>query len=123
MCCGLKGSDEMSRPVRVYIAGPYSKGDTAMNVRTAIMAASGLMDRGFAPFVPHLTHLWHMVSPRPYEDWMKLDSQFLPCCDILLRLPGESPGADAEVGVAQEMDIPVYFDDIPLWVISSCGGD
>lgn len=93
---------------RVYIAGPYTKGDVAVNVRNAILAASDLADRGFAPYVPHLTHFWHIVSPRPYEEWLRLDLEFLPICDAVLRLPGKSSGADAEVDEALRLSIPVY---------------
>ena len=95
---------------RIYIAGPYTKGDVAVNVRNAILAASKLADLGFAPFVPHLTHFWHMVSPRPYEFWCDLDNQFLPFCQGLLRLPGESSGSDAEVDLAKKLEIPVFRD-------------
>ena|SRR5205809_440247 len=93
---------------RVYVAGPYSSGDVAANVRNAYAAATRLADAGFAPFVPHHTHFWHMLFPRPYEEWLKLDSAFLPCCDAVLRLPGESPGADAEVREAATLRIPVF---------------
>lgn len=41
---------------RVYVAGPYTNGDVAVNVRTAYEAADRLADLGFAPFVPHSTH-------------------------------------------------------------------
>src|SRR4051812_18389908 len=82
---------------RIYIAGPYSTGDMAVNVRTAYEVANRLADLGFAPFVPHATHFWHMLFPRPYEFWLDLDNQFLPCCEGLLRLPGISSGADKEV--------------------------
>jgi hypothetical protein len=47
---------------RIYVAG---KGDVAVNVRNAHMAANKLADLGFAPFVPHATHFWHMLFPRP----------------------------------------------------------
>ena len=96
--------------IKVYIAGPYSKGDVAVNVRNAFEAANKLADLGFAPFVPHYTHFWHMMFPRPYDFWLKLDKQFLPCCDALLRLPGESHGSDTEVEFAKNLNIPVFFD-------------
>jgi|SRR5215471_3980580 len=95
---------------RVYVAGAYSTGDVAVNVRNAYAAASRLADAGFAPFVPHHTHFWHMLSPRPYEEWLTLDLAFLPCCDALLRLPGESVGADAEMLEARTLSIPVFED-------------
>jgi hypothetical protein len=96
---------------RVYVAGPYSSGDVAANVRNAYAAATRLADAGFAPFVPHHTHFWHLLFPRPYEEWLRLDLAFLPCCEAVLRLPGESSGADAEVREATTLRIPV-FDDL-----------
>ncbi len=95
---------------RIYIAGPYSQGDVAVNVRTAYEAANRLADLGFAPFVPHATHFWHMIFPRKYEFWLELDNQFLPCCNGLLRLPGASSGAEKEVKLAESLGIPVFFD-------------
>jgi hypothetical protein len=95
---------------RVYVAGPYSEGDVAHNVRKAYEAAHQLADHGFAPFVPHHTHLWQMIFPRPYEEWLRLDLAFLSCCDALLRLPGRSSGADGEVEAARKLGIAVFED-------------
>lgn len=95
---------------RIYVAGPYTKGDVAVNVRNAYEAANRLADLGFAPFVPHATHFWHMLFPRPYEFWIELDKKFLPCCEAVLRLPGESKGADGEVQLAQNLGIRVFHD-------------
>jgi hypothetical protein len=38
-------------------------------------------------------------------------------CDCVLRLPGESSGADAEISLAQEHDIPVFYsiEDVTNW--------
>lgn len=93
---------------RVYVAGPYTKGDVAVNVRNAYEAANRLADLGFAPFVPHATHFWHMLFPRSYEFWLELDNEFLPFCQAVLRLPGDSNGADGEVSLARELKIPVF---------------
>lgn len=95
--------------MRVYIAGPYTKGDVAVNVRRAIEAASKVWDHGHYPYVPHLTHFWHMITPRPYEDWLDLDNQFLPCCDALVRLSGCSSGAGKEVELARSLGIPIFY--------------
>ncbi len=102
------------KQVKVYVAGPYSKGDVAVNVRNAIFAADQLREAGFAPFLPHLTHFWHLVVPRPYADWLDLDNQFIPCCDALLRMPGESSGADKEVALARSLNIPVFYTQADL---------
>lgn len=95
--------------MRVYIAGPYTKGDVALNVRAALQAASDLRDAGHAPYVPHLTHFWHMLFPRPYEDWLDQDNQYIPVCEALVRIPGESSGGDKEAALAQSLGIPVYY--------------
>ena len=96
--------------MRVFIAGPYTNGDVALNVQTAIMAASKVFDAGHHPFLPHLFHFWHLVLPRPYEDWTALDLAWLQFCDALVRLPGPSNGADQEVICAEALGIPVYYD-------------
>lgn len=88
----------------VYVAGPYSGGDPVLNVRNAIAVADALLEAGFCPFVPHLCHGWHMVSPKAYEAWMAWDVAWLQKCDVLLRLPGKSPGADWEEHLAVDED-------------------
>ena len=93
---------------RIYIAGPYTQGDVALNVRKAFEVANELADLGFAPYVPHATHFWHMLFARPYEFWLELDNEFLPVCDAVLRMPGKSDGADKEVLLAKELGIPVF---------------
>ncbi len=94
--------------MRVYIAGPYTKGDVVENVRTAVLAGDAVFEAGHFPYVPHLTHLWHMIRPRPWQDWMRLDLAWLEACDALIRLPGESKGADLEVRHAAKHLIPVF---------------
>lgn len=96
--------------MKVYVSGPYTKGDPCVNAHNAIAAGNALLDAGFTPFVPHVLHFWHTVSPRPYDDWMKIDLAFLPACDLFLRLPGESSGADVEELQAFELGIPIFHD-------------
>jgi len=103
----------MSKKI-VYIAAPYTNGDVAENVRKVITVADKLVELGYLPFVPHLTHFWHIISPKPKEFWLELDLAFLPFCDYLLRLPGESSGADNEVLRAMELHIPVCFNLMEL---------
>jgi len=94
---------------KVYVAGPYSSGDTAVNVAEAIKAGNRIVAAGHAPFVPHLCHFMHMLEPQHYEVWMKIDFAWVTACDALVRLPGDSPGADREVALALKNNIPVYF--------------
>jgi len=93
---------------KVYVAGPYTKGDVAKNVRNAVLAADELAVMGYVPFIPHLTHFWHLLCPRDWEFWLKQDLHWLEVCDCVLRLPGESVGAALEVYRAIELGIPVY---------------
>ena len=95
---------------RVYIAGPYSKGDVAVNVRSALAIAERLVDLGYSPYVPHLTHFWHLTFPRPYAFWLEHDMEWLRVCDAVFRIPGDSSGADGEVREAELLGIPVFYD-------------
>jgi len=96
-------------PKRVYIAGPYSKGDQAQNVRRVLDFAEVVANCGMIPFVPHLSHFWHLVHPHDIDFWYAYDLEWLKQCDILVRLSGESRGADEEVMWAREWDIPVII--------------
>lgn len=108
----------------VYVAGPYSGGDTSKNVSRAIDAGFELRGDGqfIIPVIPHLFHLAHLHAPQSYDYWMAWDNDLLLRCDAILRLPGESPGADVEVRVAREMGIPVFFGakSCLLWARVRC---
>lgn len=95
---------------RVYVAGPYTKGDVAANVRAACQAGLEIVKAGHAPFVPHLCHFMHYLEPQRYEVWMAQDFEWVKACHALLRLPGESSGADREVALALQCGIRVYRD-------------
>lgn len=94
---------------RVYVAGPYTKGDVALNVKEAVRASDELLKLGYAPYCPHLTHFWHMLFEHEYQTWLDLDNEWVTCCDALLRIPGESSGADKEVALAESLGLPVFF--------------
>jgi len=94
---------------RIYIAGPYTQGDQAQNVRRAIDAAEAVMQAGFAPYVPHMSHFHHMIHAHFYEMWMRIGKVWLMQCDAVLRLAGLSPGADREVALARKLGIPVFY--------------
>lgn len=97
-----------SQPVKyVYVAGPYSQGDTKANLRAALEASNSALAANLVPYVPHLSYYWHAISPKPYDAWCKFDMMWLQKCDALIRLPGESRGADAEVAEAKRLGIPV----------------
>lgn len=94
---------------KIYIASPYTIGDVAINVKRQIDAASQLIDLGFAPFWPLHSHFLHMAHPKPYEKWIAVDLQWILSCDALLRLEGESKGADLEVQFSKQNRMPVFY--------------
>lgn len=95
----------------IYIAGPITHGDRPKNIHDAVMAASKIRKANPAhvPFIPHLYELWSLIDPQTYEFWMALDLAWLGHCTALVRLPGESPGADREVAFARAAGMPVFF--------------
>ena len=98
----------------IYIAGPYTNGDPVLNVRKAIEAGEQLIELGYIPFILHLSHLWHLISPHEYDYyWIKYTKEWIGKCDALLRLPGESEGAEIEEMHALHLGKPVFYV-IPL---------
>ena len=98
----------MTKP-KIYIACPYSKGDVAKNVKTACDMFDRLHLHGYVPFNPLWSHFQHFAHPLPYDAWLAYDLEWLPLCDAVLRLEGESNGADIEVAKATELGIPVFY--------------
>jgi len=94
---------------KVYIASPYSNGIPIENVKESIAVADELLDLGYQPFVPLLSHYWHLLFPRDYESWLEYDREWLLACDVVLRTPGPSLGADREVLWAKAAGIPVVY--------------
>jgi hypothetical protein len=45
-----------------------------------------------------------------HADWLGVDLPWVEVADAVLRLPGESSGADAEVAHARKNGVPVYDD-------------
>lgn len=118
--------------VRVYIAGPISNGDLLANIRQADEAFGQLLRAGYAPLCPHWSCFYGssrtgydertvvaVGNPLPggttHDDWVSVDLAWVAASDVVLRLPGESKGADLEVATATRLDIPVVrrIEDIP----------
>ena len=92
----------------IYVAGPYTKGDVARNVREAIITGNNLRALGHTPFIPHLTHFWHLLVPHEIDYWYAYDMEWLEKCDAVFRIGGESKGADAEEARARKLNKLVY---------------
>jgi hypothetical protein len=117
---------------RVYIAGPITKGDLCHNLNQATEAFVTLAKAGFAPFCPHWSAYskpaiaiepTNAIDPRrrvycyatiqgndqmTHDDWLGVDLPWVEVADAVLRLPGESTGADREVAHANAKGIPVF---------------
>lgn len=105
----------------VYVAGPIAIPEPMENTHRAVKAATVLLDSGVvAPIVPHLTCLWHIITPRDYSVWMAYDFELLARCDALIRLAGQSAGADLEVERAEELGLPVFrdLDEVIAWAVA-----
>ncbi len=108
---GIKTNNNMktNNIIKVYIASPYTIGDVAVNVKVQLDMYDQLMTLGYAPFAPLYSHFQHMAHPRPYQDWIKIDLVWVEACDCVLRLPGESKGADGEADYARALNKPVFY--------------
>lgn len=97
---------------RVYISGPITKGNRSFNFYQASEAQRILLEAGYAVLNPMLSmaHMdGHNIS---WETWIASDLAFIEVCDLIVRLPGESKGADLEVAHARERNIPVIEMDL-----------
>jgi len=99
----------------VYISGPYTQGDPVENARNAMLVGTAVFLLGGAPFVPHTSITWHAIHPMKWEQWLALDLAMLRRCDSIIRLPGESSGADLEWNEAGQWGL-LRYDHIHYWV-------
>lgn len=115
----------MTRP-RIYVAGPM-RGEYDDHqegyIACGIMAGRELIKAGFQPFIPHLSHYVDSDNILGVETWLEMDLVWISLCHAVLRLSGDSKGADAEVAFAQENNIPVYYDIDKLKLSPPMQGD
>lgn len=94
----------------IYIAAPYTS-NPAKNTLKAIEAAESL-SKEYIPIIPHLLHYWHLKHKHSYKFWQEIGLEYLKRCDVMLRLPGKSKGADREAKLAKKLGIPIIELDI-----------
>ena len=106
------------RPL-VYIACPITHGSRNYNYFQACEAERLLMLKGFAPQNPAHTIVvpFAWQSEFPHSLWLDCCFPLIERMDAILRLPGYSVGADAEVQHAQQCNVPVFYsiDDLEVW--------
>ena len=101
--------------IKVYIASPYTNNGEIrseyiklMNTINSMKVADELIELGFTPFAPLLNHYQDQLFKQTPETWYSLDLDWLDACDCVLRLKGESKGADIECEYADKMAIEVF---------------
>lgn len=95
---------------RIYISGPITKGDREANFQQAADAQKALLAAGYAVLNPVLTMLLPGAFEIPHDTWIANDLPWVAVADAVLRLPGESEGADIECTYASDRGIPVFCD-------------
>ena len=103
----LLAKDMGTESKRVFISSPYTLGDTAENVRAQHDAFDALISLGYIPFAPLLSHYQQLIHPISWQEWMDWCLVWVAQCEVVLRLPGVSKGADIECARADELGIPV----------------
>jgi hypothetical protein len=114
----------------VLIAGPYRSGtgdDPALMARNLARleeAAWPVFARGHIPMIGEWVALPVLRSAGvpdvtdPFAEGVMYPTaeRLLQHCDAVLRLPGESRGADQDVAIARERGLPVYarVEDVPV---------
>lgn len=106
-------------PERIYISGPYTSPDPVANTARAMAVWHRLRDEGLHPICPHLTMLLHMHKQRDWEFWLTYDEEEIDFCDYVIRLPGDSKGADREVEYAKGRGIGVIYGHTDTEVIEN----
>jgi len=106
----------------ILIAGPYASGTNGdpelmrRNLTRLEEAAWPLFQAGHIPMIGEWVALPVLSSagatgptdPLATQVMYPTAERLLQRCDAVLRLPGESKGADQDVAIARERGIPVY---------------
>lgn len=107
----------------VYIAGPYTNPDPGANTHQMAKDWDRIQSFvGDAAVIinPLWSHLQHLIVPRPYQFWIDYDLNLIRMLaangpGFVYRIPGESTGADGEVGLARELGVPIVYSDEELF--------
>ena len=119
----------MSKQLLILIAGPYRSGTgddpelLAANLAQLEMAAWPLFEAGHLPMIGEWVALpvlrgaggTSVADPIASQIMYPTAERLLARADAVLRLPGESKGADQDVAIARERGLPVYFslEEVP----------
>lgn len=120
------------KPLMILIAGPYASGTDgdpdrmAANLARLEEAAWPVFRSGHVPMIGEWVALPVLASagasgpldPLAEQVMYPTAERLLQHCDAVLRLPGESRGADQDVAVAKSRGLPVYHrvEEVPGYV-------
>ena len=104
----LECQDRSSGRIPVYISGPMSLGDRVENLAMAMKAMRELIALGYAPLCPQLTFFAEPFMDASHADWIDVDIPWVRSAKAVLRLLGDSRGADREVAAATAAGVPVF---------------
>jgi hypothetical protein len=114
--------------MRVFIAGPYGddnpKEVIRRNVEQADEVARTLMAMGHQVFVPQkMCQGWEDDTRLCRELFIDLCNSFIRAwAEAIFRIPGESPGADAEVRLGRLLGLQIINpEDRGYWPVSNVG--
>ena len=123
------GGPTATRPMMILIAGPYrcstaaTPEKMAANLRRLEEVSWPLFAAGHIPMIGEWVALpvWRSAGGSEVGDarWNEVQyptaERLIERCDAVLRLPGESTGADNDVRLARGRGIPVYFgvEEVP----------
>ncbi len=118
-----------NQPLLILIAGPYRSGTEddpariAANLRKLESYAWPLYQAGHIPLIGEWVALpiireagGKEVGDAVHQQLLyPVADRLLRRCDAVLRIPGESKGADGDVRLATERGLPVYYrlEDVP----------
>jgi hypothetical protein len=121
---------DLFKPLLVLIAGPYLSGTNgdpqkiAHNRERLESFALPIYERGHLPMVGEWMALpiIHAAGGRSTNDAAFQAYQYpvahrlLECCDAVLRIPGESRGADLDVDRARQLGLLIYTNvsELPM---------
>jgi hypothetical protein len=119
----------MNQPMLILIAGPYRSGTgddpelMARNLRRLESVSYAIFRAGHIPIIGEWVALpiWRTaggehVGDALYDEVLHPTAErLLQHCDAVLRLEGESRGADNDVRIATGRGLPVYYrlEDVP----------
>lgn len=99
------------RRPRCYLSGPITRGNRNQHFFRAAEAEKALMLAGFAPLNPMrsivLPFAWEDCMP--HELWLAVDKAWVEVADAVIRLEGDSRGADEECDFAAQLGIPIFY--------------